>query len=239
MVFSSYLFIFLFFPIFIVLYLAVPRRFSNLLILAASLLFYYFGEGKGIWILLVAILGNYAFGYLIERAGGAGGSSPLVAKRFLWIGVALNLVLLGYFKYAGFVTQNINSVAESLGGAAMVPVLHVALPLGVSFFVFQGISYLVDVYRGTIHATSSLLDFATYKALFPQLIAGPIVRYRDVAKELVHRDVSADMFYEGVRRFVIGFCKKVLLADVFAVTADAIANALCERLSGNQESNCT
>lgn len=225
MVFSSYLFIFLFFPIFIALYLAMPRRASNLLILVASLLFYYFGEGKGIWILLVAIVGNYAFGYLIERAkraGEADGSNPLAAKHFLWIGVALNLVLLGYFKYAGFVTQNINSVAESLGGAAMVPVLHVALPLGVSFFVFQGISYLVDVYRGTIHATSSLLNFATYKALFPQLIAGPIVRYRDVAKELVHRDVGADMFYEGVRRFVIGFCKKVLLADVFAVTADAI-----------------
>lgn len=225
MVFSSYLFIFLFFPIFIVLYLAVPKRASNLLILAASLLFYYFGEGKGIWILLVAIVGNYAFGYLIERAKcerRSGGSNQLAAKRFLGIGVALNLVLLGYFKYAGFLTQNINAVAESFGGAAMVPMLHVALPLGVSFFVFQGISYLVDVYRGTIHATSSLLNFATYKALFPQLIAGPIVRYRDVAKELVHRDVDADIFYEGVRRFVIGFCKKVLLADVFAVTADAI-----------------
>lgn len=225
MVFSSYLFIFLFLPVFLLIYTVSPRALRNLVILAASLYFYYIGEKGGLWILVAAIVGNYAFGYAIGRSREAViyGSRLLSPKAFLLGGLIFNLAMLGYFKYAGFVTQNLNKLSAALGGGDnLVPVLHVALPLGVSFFVFQGISYIMDVYRGTIPATSSLLNFGTYKALFPQLIAGPIVRYKEVAKELVDRRMEVDTFHAGMSRFVIGFCKKVLLADTFAVTADAI-----------------
>lgn len=233
MVFSSYLFVFLFLPIFLLLYALSPKRARNLLILIASLFFYYIGEKGGIWILVLAIVGNYGFGYLIGRSRDAGSGARMPPARvFLWGGLIFNLLMLGYFKYAGFVTQNINSLASMLGSdSPVVPVLQVALPLGVSFFVFQGISYLVDVYRGVIQPTSSLANFGTYKALFPQLIAGPIVRYKDVANELVKREMTHSQFYDGVVRFVQGFCKKVLLADTFAVTADAIFSLPVDQLS--------
>lgn len=224
MVFSSYLFIFLFLPVFLIAYKVVGHHFRNILILVASLFFYYLGDANGLWILLAAILGNFAIGYLIDRFREveAGVQISKAAKRLLIIGLFFNLSVLAYFKYIGFITQNINALAEKIGHPSAVPVISVLLPLGISFFVFQGISYLVDVYRGTIQATKSLLIFGTFKSLFPQLIAGPIVRYRDIAAELPDRSVKPDMVVEGITRFIIGFAKKVLLADTFAVTADAI-----------------
>lgn len=224
MVFSSYLFIFLFLPAFLIAYKLVGHHFRNILILVASLFFYYLGDAKGIWILLSAIVGNYAFGYLIDRfrQAEAGSQSNRVARWLLVAGLFFNLTVLGYYKYIGFITQNINIISEKIGHPSAVPVISVLLPLGISFFVFQGISYLVDVYRGTIQATKSLLIFGTFKSLFPQLIAGPIVRYRDIAAELPDRSINPDMVVEGITRFVIGFAKKVLLADTFAITADAI-----------------
>ena len=224
MVFSSYLFIFLFLPAFLTAYKLVGHRLRNILILVASLFFYYLGDAKGVWILLAAIVGNYAFGCLIAiyRHSGSDERANKTARIFLILGLFFNLSVLGYFKYIGFITQNINIIAEEFGHPSAVPVISVLLPLGISFFVFQGISYLVDVYRGTIQATKSLLIFGTFKSLFPQLIAGPIVRYRDIAAELPDRSVDPDMVVEGITRFVIGFAKKVLLADTFAITADAI-----------------
>lgn len=224
MVFSSYLFIFLFLPVFLIAYKLVGHHLRNILILAASLFFYYLGDANGVWILVAAIVGNFAFGYLIDRCRKPGESKEAnkLARWILIVGLFFNLSVLGYFKYIGFITQNINFIAEKFGNPAAVPVISVLLPLGISFFVFQGISYLVDVYRGTIQATKSLLIFGTFKSLFPQLIAGPIVRYRDIAAELPDRSVNPDMVVQGITRFVIGFAKKVLLADTFAVTADAI-----------------
>lgn len=148
--------------------------------------------------------------------------APAWRRYWMWLGVVLNLSVLGWYKYAGFFTSSVDAVAGALGLGSPLPVLEVALPLGISFFVFQGISYLVDVHRGTIAPTRSFVVFGAYKSLFPQLIAGPIVRYRDVADALDHRSVTDSMVFQGIVRFVIGFTKKVLLADTFAVTADAI-----------------
>lgn len=223
MVFSEYLFIFLFLPVFLLLYQSSPSWLKNAILLIASLLFYWIGEGKGVWLLIGVIVGNYAAGRLIaygqERGTEAG---ERAAKYWMIAGVVLNLAALGYFKYIGFLTGNLNTLAQAVGlGNHFIPVIQIALPLGVSFFVFQGISYIVDVYRRDCGASKSLLNFATYKAMFPQLVAGPIVRYSDVAAELDKRRPDADMRFEGMRRFLVGFIKKVLLADTFAYVADA------------------
>jgi alginate O-acetyltransferase complex protein AlgI len=219
MVFSSYNFLFIFFPLFFLAYYLLDPRYRNLLILLVSLLFYSIGEGERIVILLVSILGNFSFGVLIKRFLH---QSKKAALSTLIAGIVFNLGLLGYFKYIGFVGENANRVLHMLGIEHMLPVLHIALPLGISFFAFQGISYLMDIYRGTIQATSSLFVFATYKAMFPQLIAGPIVRYADIADDMADRRVKADDVFEGIGRFVRGLAKKVLIADTMAATADAI-----------------
>lgn len=231
MVFSSYLFIFLFLPIFLTLYREIPSSFKNAFILVASVLFYYFGDHAGTLVLFASILGNYTFGYLIARNREQPAAAPARAKRWLVVGVVFNLGVLAYFKYVGFLTHGLDQLGAWFGRPDLVPVVTAALPLGISFFAFQGISYLIDVHRGTIDATRSLLRFATYKTLFPQLIAGPIVRYKDVAAELRERVVSNDQLYEGTRRFVIGFCKKVLIADTVAVTADAVFALPADQLS--------
>ncbi|MET0230854.1 MAG: MBOAT family protein [Rhodanobacteraceae bacterium] len=219
MVFSSYLFVFLFLPVFLTLYRLLPPKLRNAFLLAASLLFYAFGDAAGTPVLLVSVVGNFAFGLAIDRAREAERTS---ARGWLVGGLVFNLALLGWFKYAGFLTRNLDALGAALGHPALVPIADAALPLGISFFAFQGMSYLIDVHRGTIRATPSLVGFATYKTFFPQLIAGPIVRYRDVANELRSRTTSDAQLYEGTLRFVIGFCKKVLIADTVARTADAI-----------------
>jgi alginate O-acetyltransferase complex protein AlgI len=225
MVFSSYLFIFLFLPIFLSLHQVIPAPWKNALILVASLAFYYYGDHAGTWVLLCSVVGNFAFGRCIgaTRNRGGGELAPsLVSRRWLVGGIVFNLGVLAYFKYIGFLTRNVDALGAWMGRPELVPVIDAALPLGISFFAFQGISYLIDVYRGTIGASRSLLEFATYKTLFPQLIAGPIVRYKDVAADLHRRSVDETQRYEGTLRFVIGFCKKVLIADTVALTADAI-----------------
>jgi len=225
MVFSSYLFVFLFLPVFLALYQLAPRRFKNACLLIASLAFYYFGDKAGTLVLLASVVGNFGFGYLIGIARAqieARAALRVSPKAWLIAGLVFNLAILGWFKYVGFLTRNLDALGAAFGNDHLVPIVNAALPLGISFFAFQGMSYLIDVYRGTIAATSSLLQFATYKTLFPQLIAGPIVRYKDVAAELRSRDVDDEQRYRGTLRFVIGFCKKVLIADTVAMTADAI-----------------
>ena len=225
MVFSDPLFIFGFLPAFLLLYVIVAERYRNAYVFLASFAFYWWGE-QNYQILLFSILLNYTFGVVIHdlklgihetRAV----PSPL-ARVALWIGVLTNLGVLCYYKYAGFLTGNLRAIEEALHGAQPLTVWQVALPLGVSFFVFQGISYLVDVWRGVVRPTRSLLKFATYKILFPQLIAGPIVRYAEVSREMDDRTATPSAVFVGTRRFVVGFVKKVLLADTFAATADAI-----------------
>ncbi len=223
MAFSSIAFLFLFLPFTLTIYFLVGKRFRNIFLLAANLVFYAWGEGTYILVLLVCIVGNYCFGALIEKneARGERGASFDRSKLYLIVAIVFNLGLMAYFKYLNFIVQNINEV---LAAASIKPVTmgHVHLPLGISFFIFQSLSYVVDVYRRDVKATYSLIDFAVYKSLFPQLIAGPIIRYRDVAGQVVNRIVSVEKFSAGINRFIIGLGKKVLVANTVAVAADQI-----------------
>jgi alginate O-acetyltransferase complex protein AlgI len=216
MVFSSLVFLYLFLPVVLGGYFLLPRPARNAWLLAASLLFYFWGEGAYIGILLLTIVFNWAMGLALERRGG----SP-AAKVVLAAGIAGNLILLVYFKYADFLIGALGAALPYLGGPRLSP-LHVHLPIGISFFTFQAISYLVDISRREIQAQRNPVNYAMYKAFFPQLIAGPIVRYRDVAAAVVSRVVTCADFAAGVSRFIIGLGKKVLIANIVAEPADQI-----------------
>jgi alginate O-acetyltransferase complex protein AlgI len=226
MVFSDPLFVFGFLPIFLFAYWIVAPNFKNILIFLASLWFYYYGEPKYVWVLLLSIVVNYSFGVAVGWLRGDGATRVqrrrAVVIPVLTLGILFNLVVLLYFKYVGFFVENLNALLKLAHVDVSLAPIRQVLPLGVSFFTFQGISYLVDVYRGDVAPTRSLLKFATYKILFPQLIAGPIVRYAEVAGEMGKREVTSDMALEGVRRFVVGFAKKVLIADTLAACADQL-----------------
>jgi alginate O-acetyltransferase complex protein AlgI len=226
MVFSDPLFIFGFLPLFLLFYGIIAPTFKNLFIFLASLGFYYYGEPDYVWVLLLSIICNYSFAVAIDLlARGKDGDRPTrhpLTVPVLTLGVLFNLGVLLYFKYVDFFIANLNSLFKAVHYDHPIDLLKQVLPLGVSFFTFQGISYLVDVYRGDVRATRSLLKFGTYKILFPQLIAGPIVRYAEVSGEMGQRKVGSQLALEGVRRFVVGFVKKVLIADTLAACADAI-----------------
>jgi len=216
LVFASPLFLFLFLPATIVAYFALPLRFRNGVLLAASLVFYAWGEARYVPL----ILGSVAFNWWMGRAIAAA-ATPASRKRRLAAAVTGNLGVLAVFKYANFAVANLDAIAPVLG---MTPVALAAipLPLGISFFTFHAISYVVDVYKRTATAQRSVREFALYILLFPQLIAGPIIRYRDIAAQLVARDANASEFAYGVRRFVLGLGKKLLIANTLGATADAI-----------------
>jgi alginate O-acetyltransferase complex protein AlgI len=211
MVFSSVTFLFYFLPAFLLLYYVLPWK--NSVLLVGSLLFYAWGEPRFVPLLMASALLNYSFGVAIAKAGSQ-------RKLVLGLGVAANLGMLGYYKYAGFFT----SIAGQLTGHDFA-IPAIVLPLGISFFVFQGISYLIDVYRGDVDAQKSFWTFAMYKAMFPQLIAGPIVRYRQIAAEVGHRDIPAQRLWQGVRQFMLGLAQKVLVANTVAQAADALWQA--------------
>ena len=206
MVFSSLPFLYLFLPAVLLLHWVVPAAFRNVLLLAANLLFYAYGEPKFLFLMLASIAVNFYSALLMERLKRG-------RKWLLIANIVLNLGALGWFKYAGLLT----STLQKLNSFSWLPLAEIALPVGISFFTFQAMSYVVDVYRRDCSATSSLLGFATYISLFPQLIAGPIVRYSDVSEQLRHRTVTAEKFSWGVRMFSIGLAKKVLLANSFAI----------------------
>ena len=217
MVFSSPLFLACFLPVLLGLYALSPARGRNALLLAASLLFYAWGEPRAVLLMLGAIGANYAVGRAIGRRlpPDAAAPAPRSARLWLALGVAADLAALGTFKYASFAANNL----QALG--IPVPDPRIALPIGVSFFLFQCISYLADVYRRAIPAERSLPAFALYVSLFPQLIAGPIVRYETIRGQMRDRTLRADDAAEGLRRFGRGLAKKVLLADTLAKVADA------------------
>ncbi|MDX9840829.1 MAG: MBOAT family protein [Desulfobulbus sp.] len=216
MVFSSITFLFFFLPAVLLLNGCSRGRGSNVLLLVASLLFYAWGEGIYLLVMLASILGNFAAGLLIDRF-----RRTTAGRAALGLGVGLNLVLLGFFKYATFLVDNLNQFLALVGlpGVALGPV-H--LPIGISFFTFQAISYLMDLHRGTVRAQRNLIDLGLYIALFPQLIAGPIVRYHDIAAEIVRRRVTSIDFAVGAERFIYGLAKKVLLANPLGLVADKI-----------------
>ena len=209
MVFSSSVFLMAFLPLTLLAYFAVPTRFvkaRNAVLLAASLVFYGWGEPKYILVMLFSIMFNYVCGMTIGRNIKA--ENKHRAKPMLIFCVFGNLVLLGFFKYTDFVLETVNRLADA--GLALP---GIALPIGISFYTFQTMSYVIDVYRGKVDAQRNLITFGCYVTLFPQLIAGPIVRYSDVEVMLVGRRTNLEQAAEGVRRFIIGFGKKVLLAN--------------------------
>lgn len=214
MLFSSPVFLTIFLPVTLFFYFSLNLR--NVILLLMSLAFYAWGGPTLVLLLAFVIVANYFFGLAIDRAAG----TP-AAKIRLIAGVVLNLGLLILFKYLGFMLTALNEVAESIG-VPVLPVPEIPLPLGLSFFTFQAISYLVDIYRGETRAEPSLINLAVFKSFFPQLIAGPIVRYGEISGELARRPVNTDDLGAGVERFVIGLAKKVLIADTLAIPADMV-----------------
>jgi len=223
MLFSSTVFVFLFLPLVLGLYFALGRRARNLVLLASSLLFYAWGEKLLVGLMLLSITANYGFGRWLGRAGGRG-------KLIVALAVAFNIGLLVFFKYADWLWLSLQG-EPGIGAWISSPGLRklllteeggVRLPIGISFFTFQALSYVIDVYRRQAEVQKDPIDFALYIALFPQLIAGPIVRYHDVASQIISRIVTRELFAEGVRRFVIGLGKKMLVANVAARVADDV-----------------
>jgi alginate O-acetyltransferase complex protein AlgI len=218
--FTEPTFLFLFLPILLGLYFAPWSKgralYRNVLLLVASVVFYADGGGSFTGLMLASITFNYVMAILVARA-----ADPLTSRRVVGFAVAVNLTVLGVFKYAGFATQNLNTVLAAFGTRGIAPV-HVLLPIGISFYTFHAISYVVDVYRRDATAQKSPVHAGLYMLLFPQLIAGPIVRYRDLAGQLAERRVTLDDFAAGVRRFVIGLAKKLLIANIVAGTADRV-----------------
>ena len=206
MLFSSIPFLYYFLPCVILLYLIVPKVLKNTVLLLASLVFYAWGEPKYVVLMVVTVLLGYVLGLLIERFRG-----KWPAKLFLILSLTVDLGFLAYFKYADFFITNFNAVT-----GLSVSLLNIALPVGISFYTFQILSYTVDVYRGDAKAQRNPINLATYIALFPQLIAGPIVRYSDIALQLDERKHSMEKIAIGIRRFIIGLGKKILIADMFA-----------------------
>ena len=203
MLFSSIPFLYYFIPCVVVVYFAVPKCLKNSVLLLSSLFFYGWGEPKYLILMLVSITQGYVFGRLIEKHRGKKRS-----KLFLTASVLFGLFMLGYCKYADFFIGNFNTLT-----GLSIPLLTIALPIGISFYTFQIISYTVDVYRGTVIAQKNYIHLATYFAMFPQLIAGPIVRYTDIAAQLEHRTHSLREAAIGIRRFIIGLSKKILIAN--------------------------
>ncbi len=202
MVFSSITFLFYFLPIVLVLYYIVPKKCKNIVLLVASLLFYFYGEPKYVYTMIFSIISTYIFGILLNKY-------KKYNKLFLVLSIAINIGILIYFKYTNFIIQNIN-----LWLTNKIDFIYVVLPIGISFYTFQLMSYTIDLYKGQAKVQKNILKLAMYISLFPQLIAGPIVRYTTIEDQLENREHSISKFALGVRKFIIGLGKKVLIANV-------------------------
>ena len=216
MVFSSLLFLTIFLPVTVGLYYLLPKKARNLLLLAVSLVFYAWGEPTHIFVMLITTAYIWAFGLAVAKAKEQG--KQAVAKFFLILTLVLSLGTLVFFKYTGFLV----STMPFLEGTALGQ-LNIALPIGISFYTFQALSYIIDVYRGDVKSQKSWVNFAMYISLFPQLIAGPIVRYADVESQLEDRPFSFNNLFLGIQRFVLGLGKKVLLANQIGVLWETMA----------------
>jgi len=231
MLFSTMTFIYVFLPIVCTLYLLIRKELRNHLLLLASLIFYAWGEPKYLLVMLSTIGVNYIFALLIESTKdknsdlsgeqstsnkGLKQHTPLIC---LIIALVINLSILGYFKYFNFLCENINLLFK-----ANIDFIKVVMPIGISFYTFQAISYLVDVYRGDTRAQRNIYKLALFISLFPQLIAGPIVKYHDVNEQIDHRDIDLNDISYGIKRFIIGLSKKMLIANTFGEIADKVFN---------------
>ena len=214
MLFSSITFLFIFLPVTLALYFIVPHTFRNIIMLIASLIFYAWGEPVYIILMLLSILLNYICGLDIYHKEG----DPQKARRSLIFAVVCNLLLLGFFKYYGFVLDSLNAVLP-----VDIPYRELPLPIGISFYTFQALSYIIDVYRKEVRPQKNILYFAMYISMFPQLIAGPIVRYIDIEEQLKNRTVTMRKFGQGAEYFIIGLAKKVILANSVGQVFDQIS----------------
>lgn len=212
MVFSSNIFLFGFLPIVLMGYYLIKDKYKDIFLLLASLFFYFWGEKQNAVIIIVSILINYFSGLVVEHF-----RETRMKKIALILSVMLNIGVLFYYKYTGFFVDSINKVIGT-----NFSVRTIILPIGISFFTFQGLSYVIDLYGGTVKVQRNPVKLALYISLFPQLIAGPIVRYKDVAAQIDKRKESIDKFAEGIFRFVIGLAKKIILANGIGMVADEI-----------------
>lgn len=211
MVFASITFLYYFLPIFLILYFIFPKKYKNIVLLIFSFIFYFYGEPKYILLMLIEVFFSYFMTLSLEKNKN---------KSLLGIIISFHIFLLCVFKYFNFIITNINSI---FGGN--ISLLNIVLPIGISFYTFQIISYEVDVYRGKVKASKSLIDYMTYVFLFPQLIAGPIVRYETISKELKSRKVTLEDFSYGVNRFIIGLFKKVVIANNIGELCNILNNS--------------
>ncbi len=209
MVFSSITFLYYFLPILILVYYIVPSKLRNITILIFSLAFYFYGEPKYVLLLVASFTLNYLFAKMIYKNK---------SKTYLMIGVIINILILVYFKYTNFLIFNVNQIFK-----LSINFLDIVMPIGISFFTFQEVSYLIDVYKERVTPSSSLLNYATYVCLFPQLVAGPIVRYSQINEQLKSREHSFNNFSVGVTRFVLGLSKKVILANLLGTMYDELS----------------
>ena len=222
MVFSSTIFLCVYLPLVLLGYYICPKKGRNLFLLIASLVFYAWGEPKYVFLMIFSILVNYIFGRLMDKHR----ENKKRLKLMLVLSVVIDIGLLSVFKYTDFIITNVNAIF-----GANFDLLNIALPIGISFYTFQAMSYTIDVYRDDVRVQKNLIDFGMYITMFPQLIAGPIVRYADVQDQLADRSVTMADFSEGVMRFVVGLGKKVLLAnqmgavwsDIYALGGDVSA----------------
>ncbi|HEX2755445.1 MAG TPA: MBOAT family protein [Candidatus Limnocylindrales bacterium] len=218
MVFSSVTFLFFFLPAVLGAYYVVPRRGRNAVLVLASLAFYTWGAGSIVFALIGSVAANFVIGLRLEQAHDRGDATR--ARRWLAVGVVINLALLGWFKYANFGVATWNGAVEAFG-APGIPWAAIVLPIGISFYTFHALSYLMDIHRGSARHLESPIDFVLYITFFPQLIAGPIVRFHEIRDQLVERQETVDAFAAGIYRFSLGLGKKVLIADAVAPVANA------------------
>jgi len=210
MVFSSITFLFIFLPLTIILYYILPKFLRNWFLLLISIIFYAWGAPEYLPIMLAIMLTNYIGALLINKF-------DKHSQFWLFITIAINITVLIYFKYFDFLIENFNHIFKS-----QIPLLNIALPLGISFYTFQAMSYTIDVFRKIVKPQKNFFKLALYISLFPQLIAGPIVKYHEIAEQIDNRKETFEQFYYGIRRFIIGLAKKVLLANTLGVIADKV-----------------
>ncbi len=213
MLFGTPIFLFVFLPLVLTVYYLLPKKNRNLLLLLASLFFYAWGEQKLVVVIIVSTFIDYSLGILIDKG---------FRKLGLYLSILFNLSILIYFKYAVFAFENISRLFQLFSFDNIDSFLDITLPIGISFYTFQTMSYTIDVYRGNIKANYNLIDFACYVTLFPQLIAGPIVKYKEVSLQLKERQFCSTQFSEGIERFVIGLAKKMIIANNCAFLVDGI-----------------
>lgn len=218
MIFAGFTFLFRFLPIVLIAYMMCPKQFRNGLLFLASLIFYAWGEPVYVLLMLFSTVSDYWHGRRIDAAKKAG--KPKAAKGFLISSIVINLAMLGFFKYADWLIGIFNNVT-----GCSVPLLALPLPLGISFYTFQTMSYSIDVYRGEAKVQTNMIDFGMFVSLFPQLIAGPIVRYADIEDRMKDRPLKAERMSEGALRFAVGLGKKVLLANQFGILWETITAA--------------